>query len=51
LLRLGVKAAADWLTQPDQGGLAAQLERLRRRTDAGERLGAELRDEQLPPSA
>jgi hypothetical protein len=33
LLRLGVKAAADWLTQPDQGGLAAQLERLRGRSE------------------
>jgi hypothetical protein len=31
LLRLGAKAAANWLTQPDQGGFAAQLERLRGR--------------------
>jgi hypothetical protein len=48
LLRLGVKAAADWLTQPDQGGLAAQLERLRGRS---ERPGEPIVDEagRTPP--
>jgi hypothetical protein len=51
LLRRGSKLAVDWLLQPDQHGLTAQLERLRRqRRDPGERLGAEPRDP-LPPSA
>jgi hypothetical protein len=51
MLRRGSKLAVDWLLQPDQHGLTAQLERLRRqRRDAGERLGAEPRDP-LPPSA
>ena len=44
VLRRGSKLAVDWLLQPDQHGLTAQLERLRRqRRDAGERLGAEPR--------
>ena len=43
-LRRGSKLAIDWLLQPDQHGLTAQLERLRRqRRDAGERLAAEPR--------
>jgi hypothetical protein len=51
LLRRGSKLAVEWLVQPDQHGLTAQLERLRRqRRDPGERLGAEPRDS-LPPSA
>jgi hypothetical protein len=51
LLRRGSKLAVDWLLQPDQHGLTAQLERLRRqRRDPGERLGAEPRDP-MPPTA
>jgi hypothetical protein len=51
MLRRGSKLAVDWLLQPDQHGLTAQLERLRRqRRDPGERLGAEPRDP-LPPTA
>jgi hypothetical protein len=51
MLRRGSKLAVDWLLQPDQHGLTAQLERLRRqRRDPGERLGAEPRDP-MPPTA
>jgi hypothetical protein len=49
LLRLGLRAAMNWLTQPDQHGLAAQLERLRGR---GQQPGEPLADEpREPPTA
>lgn len=51
LLRRGSRLAVDWLLQPDQHGVTARLEQLRRqRRDAGERLGAEPRDT-MPPTA
>ena len=51
LIRRGSKLAVDWLLQPDQHGLTAQLERLRGRSQAPGEPPAEEPDRKPPPTA